>query len=98
MKNFIWQVLTMKRKALIIGMILIAMIFFFGGCKSTEKTPGKAADAAVQSKVPDNLKLVSATKVDADDMLYVYYDQTYHTEIYVCKNLKTNSVSIATGK
>ena len=88
----------MKRKASIIGMILIAMMVVFAGCKNTAKTASKAADAVVQSKVPDNLKLVSATKVDADDMLYVYYDQTYHTEIYVCKNLKTNSVSIATGK
>lgn len=88
----------MKRKRFIICIILVAMILNFSGCKSTAKTAGKAAEATVQSKVPDNLKLVSATKVDADDMLYVYYDQTYHTEIYVCKNLKTNSVSIATGK
>jgi len=88
----------MKHKALIIGVVLIAMMVIFSGCKSTVKTAGKAADAVVQSKVPDNLKLVSATKVDADDMLYVYYDQTYHTEIYVCKNSKSNTVSISTSK
>jgi hypothetical protein len=70
------------------------------GCKSTanaSNTLGKATTGDI-SKVPDNLKLISQTKVDEDDILYVYLDQSYHTEIYICKNIKTNTISISASK
>ncbi|MBE6829298.1 MAG: hypothetical protein E7519_03720 [Ruminococcaceae bacterium] len=88
----------MRRSILII--LLLVMTLNFTGCKNTAKTEaaGKTADAGAQSKVPDNLKLVSLTKISADDILYVYVDQVYHTEVYVCKNLKSNTVSISTNK
>ncbi len=87
----------MRRSILII--LLLVMTLNFTGCKNTAKTEaaGKTA-AGAQSKVPDNLKLVSLTKISADDILYVYVDQVYHTEVYVCKNLKSNTVSISTNK
>ena len=90
----------MKRSILILGILLLVTTLNFTGCKNTAKTEaaGKAADAGAQSKVPDNLKLVSLTKISADDILYVYVDQVYHTEVYVCKNLKSNTVSISTNK
>jgi len=89
-----------KHKALIMGMVLIMVISSFSGCKNAAqdtKTTGTTS-AGSASKVPDNLKLISETKVDEDDILYVYIDQTYHTEVYVCKNTKTNTVSISTSK
>jgi hypothetical protein len=94
----IWVVIAMRRSILII--LLLVMTLNFTGCKNTAKTEaaGKTADAGAQSKVPDNLKLVSLTKISADDILYVYVDQVYHTEVYVCKNLKSNTVSISTNK
>lgn len=94
-----WVVIAMRRSILIV-LFLLVMTLNFTGCKNTAKTEaaGKTADAGAQSKVPDNLKLVSLTKISADDILYVYVDQVYHTEVYVCKNLKSNTVSISTNK
>ncbi|MBW7573606.1 hypothetical protein [Caproiciproducens faecalis] len=90
----------MKRKILIFGIILFMLLLNFFGCKNSvpQNTASKAVDAGNQSKVPDNLKLVSLTKIDADDILYVYVDQAYHTEVYICKNIKSNTVSISTNK
>ena len=90
----------MKHKILIFGIIPLMVLLSFSGCKNSapQSTAGKAGDTSTQSKVPDNLKLVSLTKIDADDVLYVYVDQVYHTEVYICKNIKSNTVSISTNK
>jgi hypothetical protein len=90
----------MKYRTFIFAIILIMVFTNFIGCKSSAKTSNTSGKVAAgdASKIPDNLKLISQTKVDEDDILYVYFDQTYHTEIYVYKNLKTNFVSIATSK
>ena len=90
----------MKNKIFMMSMTLIVIISSFSGCKNTtQPTNGTSTAKTVStSKVPDNLKLISETKVDEDDILYVYIDQAYHTEVYVCKNTKTNTVSISTNK
>lgn len=90
----------MKLRIFIVATVLIVTMPIFVSCKSNpnaSNTSGKAT-AGVVSKVPDNLKLISQTKVDEDNILYVYLDQSYYTEIYLCKNTKTNTISISTSK
>jgi hypothetical protein len=65
------------------------IILSFTGCSES------AQSIFANSKVPNNLRLLSETKIDNDDIMYKYQDEGIGV-IYVCKNLKTNTVSIAT--
>lgn len=89
----------MQRKFFIVIMLFMMISNFFGCKNAAQDTSTTSSTSTVSAnKVPDNLKLISQTKIDEDDILYVYIDQTYHTEVYVCKNTKTNTVSISTSK
>lgn len=84
----------MKLKIFIVCVVLLVSMFAYTGCKNNS---ANTADTIIaELKLRDNLKLMTATKVDDDDIIYVF--EGYGTQVFVCKNLKTNTVSISTNK
>ena len=87
----------MRHIFFLVCLILLMSMLSFTGCENITAQI-TANEILSQSKVSDNLRLVSVTKMDDNDVIYGYIDTSYQTEVYVCKNLKTNMVSISTNK